>query len=905
MLPDTYSRWFGRIVRISCLLLVWIASWRQGSVWAQEYARPVRVGTISDARIDEVSGMVPITGRPDYFWIHNDSKDAARLFAIRKDGALVAEVDLPGASNTDYEDIATGPGPDRDRTYLFIADTGNNALNRTQLVIWRLPEPSLPSTNLNQALVAERSEPIRFRYPTGTYNNESLIVHPSTGALYIITKVNGPAGVYRFPSSAAGAAVQTLVRIATMNIGGLVTAADLSEDGRRMLVRTFPAVQEYRLPEGARFESIFNQPRIILPNAGAAEPKSESICFDLQDLDFFTSNEGNPAPIHQTSRLRQQPFCTADELALPGGMFTRGDLVEGSPGSDISVDLKDALTLLRVHRERLSLPCPDAADFNDNGILDPQDVSAFLEALVEGSPPPAPFARPGVDPTPDELDCGLQRAATLIPAGSSWSYWYSKAVPEEDWRQPAFAAGEWDQGASGIGFGAATELATELTILLTQRRIFYARHAFDVSEPATGNSLLLRIDYNDGFIAYINGMEVARRGLGEPGYVVPSSTFARYHRGGIAEDVFLCRDSLREGENVLAIEVYNRSRTDRSLFFSAELLEVGTDEVPVPVVPPAEGSASAWVDIEPQPNIGGEGTLSVYCRSEETPIAAGSIALGYEGEYLGFRDPVSPLDVEIDWLQVSVDETAGTISCIFVCDMDGSGASELPVSQDLEVTRLRYRVTAERPGTTRVRFAEREGPLRLENRMLGAGIAELVLETRDLETEVTDTQLPVIVDYVNGRGPPGGIFYIVGRHFANGVNAVRVCGRDAEFELLADGQSIQVYAPACEAEGPASVEVCTDVGCYLDEAGFFYTRASGFWVRGDSNGDGELDISDPILMLGSLFLGDLTTEVCLPALDVNVDEHFDISDPIILLRYLFQGDVVLSPPFSSSPGLCP
>ena len=131
MLPDTYSRWFGRIVRISCLLLVGIASWRQGSVWAQEYARPVRVGTISDARIDEVSGMVPITGRPDYFWIHNDSKDAARLFAIRKDGALVAEVDLPGASNTDYEDIATGPGPDRDRTYLFIADTGNS-----QVLVW-------------------------------------------------------------------------------------------------------------------------------------------------------------------------------------------------------------------------------------------------------------------------------------------------------------------------------------------------------------------------------------------------------------------------------------------------------------------------------------------------------------------------------------------------------------------------------------------------------------------------------------------------------------------------------------------------------------------------------------------------------------------------------------------------
>ncbi|MEE3180388.1 MAG: hypothetical protein VX288_00640, partial [Planctomycetota bacterium] len=176
MLSATCWRWVGRIVCISCLLLVCVASGQWERAWAQEYARPVRVGTISDARVDEISGMVPITGHPDYFWIHNDSKDTARLFAVRKDGGLVAEVELPGASNTDYEDIATGPGSDPDRTYLFIADTGNNALNRTELVIWRLPEPRLVSTNLGQRLVAERSTAIRFRYPLGTSNNEALIV---------------------------------------------------------------------------------------------------------------------------------------------------------------------------------------------------------------------------------------------------------------------------------------------------------------------------------------------------------------------------------------------------------------------------------------------------------------------------------------------------------------------------------------------------------------------------------------------------------------------------------------------------------------------------------------------------------------------------------------------------------
>jgi len=901
VLQVTCSRCVSRFVHIFCLSLVWLAAWGQGGVWAQEYARPVRVGTISDSRIDEVSGMVPISGYRDYFWVHNDSKDVARLFAIRKDGSVVAEVELPGASNIDYEDIATGPGPDPARTYLFIADTGNNALNRNEMVIWRLPEPRLPSTNLNQRLVAERSVAIRFRYPGGTYNNEALIVHPTTGTLYLITKVNGPAGVYRFPSSVAGGATQTLVRIATMNIGGLVTAADLTEDGRRMLVRTFPAVQEYRLPEGALFETIFTQRRIVLPNAGVAEPKSESICFDLDDRDFFTSNEGNPAPIHQTSLMREQPFCVVEAPALASGRFTRGDLVEGNPGKGDRVDLKDALALLRVHQQGLQLPCPDAADFNDDGILDQQDLDAFLRALAEGTNPPAPYSRPGEDPTADELDCGLQREATLIPAGSSWRYLYSIEPPPEDWRLDSFDAGAWEEGVSGIGFGLAT-LATQLEMLLTQRRIFYARRTFDVPDPGGASELLLRIDYNDGFIAYINGLEVARRGFGDPGFAVPDSTFARYHRGGISEDVFLCRDSLRSGENVLALEIYNRSRTDRSLFYSAELLEVASSEASAPVVPVIDGAASAWVELEPPPNIGGEGVLGIYCQGE-VPVVAGSIALGYEGEYLDFGDPRT--DVEFDWWRVSVDRVSGTISCVFVCDLDGQGPVALPPEQETELARLQYVVTAERSGTARIRFEERSGSLPLENSLLGTGGGELELRSQDLETEITNIQLPYIVDYVNARGAPGMIFYIVGRHLSDGVHTVKVCGRDAEFELLADGQTVSVVAPGCEVAGPASVELCTDTGCHFDEDGFFYTEANGVWIRGDANGDERLDISDPILMLGRLFLGDLTRETCAPALDVNGDELFDISDPIILLRFLFQGDQLLPPPRQGAPEMCP
>ncbi|MEC8895605.1 MAG: hypothetical protein VX675_04720, partial [Planctomycetota bacterium] len=240
-----------------------------------------------------------------------------------------------------------------------------------------------------------------------------------------------------------------------------------------------------------------------------------------------------------------------------------------------------------------------------------------------------------------------------------------------------------------------------------------------------------------------------------------------------------------------------------------------------------------------------------------------------------------------------------------ICDTDGREQLELPPSEDLALARLRYRVRTELPVRTAVRFLDREGAMPLENRLLGPGGGVLRLETTDLDADITDTREPVIVTYVTNRGAPGRIFYFIGRHVSDGISSVRVCGRDAEFELLADGQTVQVVAPPCETEGPASVEVCTENGCALDEDGFFYTEASPMWVRGDSNGDGIIDISDPIRLLGRLFLGEPTAETCPMAVDVNADGALDISDPIVLLGFLFMGNMVIPPPNPGSAQFCP
>ena len=76
------------------------------------------------------------------------------------------------------------------------------------------------------------------------------------------------------------------------------------------------------------------------------------------------------------------------------------------------------------------------------------------------------------------------------------------------------------------------------------------------------------------------------------------------------------------------------------------------------------------------------------------------------------------------------------------------------------------------------------------------------------------------------------------------------------------------------------------------------------FIRGDSNGDEKVDISDPIATLGYLFLG-ATRLRCLDAADANDDGKVDVSDPVATLSYLFEENSRALPPPTEAPGYDP
>jgi hypothetical protein len=158
---------------------------------------------------------------------------------------------------------------------------------------------------------------------------------------------------------------------------------------------------------------------------------------------------------------------------------------------------------------------------------------------------------------------------TIIDLGDQWEY----IVPDSDqgtaWRFAGFDASAWGVGPSGFGYGDDDDN----TIISTTLSVF-VRKEFEIADLASIQQLFLNMDYDDGFVAYINGIEVARENLGAAGQEVPfdQNTGDLLHEatmweGGMPE-LFIIpnpQDILVEGTNVLAIQGHNVSLTSSDM----------------------------------------------------------------------------------------------------------------------------------------------------------------------------------------------------------------------------------------------------------------------------------------------------------------------------------------------------
>jgi hypothetical protein len=180
---------------------------------------------------------------------------------------------------------------------------------------------------------------------------------------------------------------------------------------------------------------------------------------------------------------------------------------------------------------------------------------------------------------------------TAVYADDVWSFRLGTSAPPQDWMMPDFDDSSWLSGQGGIGYGDGddnTEIEPVHSVFL--------RIDFELIDTSKISMAIFHADYDDAFVAYLNGVEIGRGNIGDPTDILeynespPIDQEAVLYTGGLPEAFplypYTFDQLVQEGQNTLAIQVNNFLITSSDLssnfFFSLGITDSSFDYGPTP-----------------------------------------------------------------------------------------------------------------------------------------------------------------------------------------------------------------------------------------------------------------------------------------------------------------------------------
>lgn len=279
-----------------------------------------------------------------------------------------------------------------------------------------------------------------------------------------------------------------------------------------------------------------------------------------------------------------------------------------------------------------------SADGEFLGLVAPDGVTV-VSAFSPGFPAQATDVSYGV---PSNL---IESTLISTNAACRWIIPSSATNPANTWRGTTFNDAAWNQATAGIGYDRNTSGVNYLpeigsggnleAAMYNVRQSCYLRVPFTVASPGSVTSLKLRLKYDDGFIAHLNGQPLLADGVAltrnAPAAPDWASGASQTHEDATAvvfEDfnVSLPASGLLAGSNVLAFQILNRGVTSSDLLFKPELIAESAD-------PGAATSPGYFGTATPGARNGGPGSLVIpqnvsFSRAEGTFISNFNLAIG-------------------------------------------------------------------------------------------------------------------------------------------------------------------------------------------------------------------------------------------------------------------------------------
>ena len=276
-----------------------------------------QTGFLENKDIEEASGISASRLRKDLLWIVNDGGNPAVLYAVSLNGANIGAVFVENVPNVDWEDLTAFVF--QNKSYLLIADVGDNKAKRDTCSLFFIEEPDISDTSPPIAIAVAPAREITFRYEDGPRDCESVAVDTANQRILLLSKRTKPPELYELPllpdnksrpvlTARKLAAIRTIkpVKNTKTEPGSLwgqyqnkPTAMDISSDGSLLAVLTYEQILLYhRNPQEDWVSAISRSPKsILLPRLEQAE----SICFGADGKSLFITSEQLPAPLLRLS----------------------------------------------------------------------------------------------------------------------------------------------------------------------------------------------------------------------------------------------------------------------------------------------------------------------------------------------------------------------------------------------------------------------------------------------------------------------------------------------------------------------------------------------------------------------------------------------------------------------------
>ena len=269
----------------------------------------LRVRTALHRNLVENSVAVTSVSQPGIIFGWNDSGHEPRIFAFDSSGRNRGAWSVVGARNRDWEAAALGPCRQASTWCLYIGDVGDNEARRSQVTIYRVPEPVVPDSATTTAPL-QVDGALNIRYADHPHDVEAMYVGVD-GSMFFITKRRlldsqrraRQALIFKVPRSywdSSGTVVANLVDslpfVPGERQGGLVSDASLSPDGKLLAVRTYDDVYLFEVDSVTQLPKRDQRP---LPCAirGLKEEQGEGIAWWWDGRRLLLTSERRNSPM--------------------------------------------------------------------------------------------------------------------------------------------------------------------------------------------------------------------------------------------------------------------------------------------------------------------------------------------------------------------------------------------------------------------------------------------------------------------------------------------------------------------------------------------------------------------------------------------------------------------------------